>query len=75
MAIGSNPLSSTRKSTQAAAGSPVGKILRHFKALGRMLRVCDVAGAVQSLMSGYYQNSVMFQRDLVEVTFFLNSAS
>ena len=32
----------------------------------------SAAGAVQSLMSGYYQNSVMFQRDLVEVTFLLD---
>jgi hypothetical protein len=32
----------------------------------------SAAGAVQSLMSGYYQNSVMSQRDLVEVTFLLD---
>src|ERR1700676_5169574 len=29
----------------------------------------DSAGAVQCLMSGYYQNSVMIQRDLLEVSF------
>jgi hypothetical protein len=32
----------------------------------------SAAGAVQSLMSGYYQNSVMLQRDLLEVSFLLN---
>ena len=32
----------------------------------------SAAGAVQSLTTGYYQNSVMFQRDLVEVTFLLD---
>jgi hypothetical protein len=30
------------------------------------------AGAVQSLMAGYYQNSVMLQRDLLEVSFLLD---
>jgi hypothetical protein len=30
------------------------------------------AGAMQSLMSGYYQNSVMQQRDLLEVSFLLD---
>jgi hypothetical protein len=32
----------------------------------------SAAGAVQSLTSGYYQNCVMLQRDLVEVTFLLD---
>ena len=39
--------------------------------LGIRLFNC-AAGAVQSLLSGYYQNSVVFQRDLVEVTFLLD---
>jgi hypothetical protein len=30
------------------------------------------AGAMQSLMGGYYQNSVMLQRDLLEVSFLLD---
>jgi hypothetical protein len=32
----------------------------------------SAAGAVQSLMGGYYQNSVMLQRDLLEVSFLLD---
>jgi hypothetical protein len=32
----------------------------------------SAAGAVQSLTSGYYQNSVMLQRDILEVTFLLD---
>jgi hypothetical protein len=32
----------------------------------------STAGAVQSLMGGYYQNSVMLQRDLLEVSFLLD---
>ena len=30
------------------------------------------AGAVQSLMGGYYQNAVMLQRDLLEISFLLD---
>jgi hypothetical protein len=37
------------------------------------VRLFDVAaGAMQSLMDGYYQNSVMLQRDLLEVHFLLD---
>jgi hypothetical protein len=32
----------------------------------------SAAGAVQSLTSGYYQNSVMLERDILEVTFLLD---
>jgi hypothetical protein len=32
----------------------------------------SAAGAVQSLMAGYYQNSVMLHRDLLEVSFLLD---
>ena len=32
----------------------------------------SAAGAIQSLTSGYYQNSVMLQRDLLEVAFLLD---
>ena len=32
----------------------------------------SAAGAVQSLMGGYYQNAVMLQRDLLEVSFLLD---
>lgn len=32
----------------------------------------SAAGAIQSLMGGYYQNSVMLQRDLLEVSFLLD---
>jgi hypothetical protein len=32
----------------------------------------SAAGAVESLMGGYYQNSVMLQRDLLEVSFLLD---
>lgn len=32
----------------------------------------SAAGAVQSLMGGYYQNSIMLQRDLLEVSFLLD---
>jgi hypothetical protein len=32
----------------------------------------SAAGAVQSLTSGYYQNSVMLQRDILEVSFLLD---
>jgi hypothetical protein len=32
----------------------------------------SAAGAVQSLMGGYYQNSVMLQRDLLEVAFLID---
>ena len=39
--------------------------------LGIRLFNC-AAGAVQSLMAGYYQNSVMLQRDLLEVSFLLD---
>jgi hypothetical protein len=39
--------------------------------LGIRLFNC-ATGAVQSLMAGYYQNSVMLQRDLLEVSFLLD---